>query len=169
VAWSIKPLSRDHISKGFKCGHHQLDFWLQRHAIRNEFSNISKTRVLLRDDSPAVLGFYSLSAATIEIDHLPLEIRAELALRYPAPAILLAQLAIHRDLHRQGLGKALLVHALRTARQASELVGAMAVAVDAIDNPAMEFYARHGFSKMEKLGLHLLLPMSAIPVKDQIL
>jgi GNAT superfamily N-acetyltransferase len=163
LGWAIESISPSHVAKAFKSNHHSLDFWLQRHALQNEQNGIARTRVLIRGDSPTILGFYSLAATTIQIDELPPEIRQRLAIRYPAPAILLGQLAIHRELHRQGLGGLLMAHALRTARQASELVGAIAVAVDAIDNPAVDFYRHYGFSPLKRDGRHLFLPMSGIP------
>lgn len=169
LGWSLKPLSTQHTVKHFKCGKHELDLWLQRWAHRNQATNATRTTVLVDDPDPQVRGFYSLSATVIEIAHLPPDVRKDLGLRYPAPAVLLAQLAVHRDLRGQGWGKALLVHALRTALDASTLVGAFAVAVDAVDEEAQRFYEKYDFLPLDRdvrtHGRHLFLPMSAIPRK----
>jgi GNAT superfamily N-acetyltransferase len=132
------------------------------HALRNQQNNVSRTRVLV-DDGPSVLGFYSLAATILELDCLPPDLRNVINIRYPAPAILLAQIAIHRDLQGQGLGKALLAHSLQTAAEAADRIGAMAVAVDAIDDEAQTFYSRFGFVPLVKAGRHLFLALSSIP------
>ena len=78
------------------------------------------------------------------------------------PAILLAQLAVHSELQGKNLGAALLAHSLQGARRASELIGSIAVAVDAIDNPAVKFYERFGFQPLVR-ERHLYLLTGAIP------
>jgi GNAT superfamily N-acetyltransferase len=122
--------------------------------------------VLLETNAARIVGFYSLSATIIDLGHLPDDIKAQLGLRYPAPAILLAQLAVDRELHGRGLGKAMLAHALRIANDASELIGAMAIATEAIDDDARRFYEHHGFRPLARAGTHLFLPMTAVPVRQ---
>jgi GNAT superfamily N-acetyltransferase len=164
--WSIQPISSAHFCKKFKCGHHQLDHWLVRWAVHNENLNATRTKVLLEAGSNDVKAFYALSATNIDAKHLPSDVQALLNLKYPAPAILLSQLAVRKDMAGKGVGKMMLVHALRTAREASDRIGAFAIAVEAIDENAREFYQKFGFITMERdddHDIHLFLPMSAVP------
>jgi GNAT superfamily N-acetyltransferase len=163
LARSVHPINDTHDCRQFKCGKHPLDRWLSGHALRNEKNNVSRTRVLVDEGGPKILGFYSLAATILELDCLPPDLRSTINIPYPAPAILLAQLAVHRDIQSQGIGRALLAHALQTAADAADRIGAMAVAVDAIDEGAEDFYTRFGFLSLAKDGRHLFLPLSGIP------
>jgi predicted N-acetyltransferase YhbS len=59
--------------------------------------------------------------------------------------VLLARLAVHSASQGRGLGALLLAEALRKAVIAGEAAAARLVVVDAIDEEAARFYARHGF------------------------
>ncbi len=64
---------------------------------------------------------------------------------YPVGMILLARLAVHHLHQGEGHGARLLAEALRKAVTAGEAAAARLVVVDAIDDQAAAFYARHGF------------------------
>lgn len=80
----------------------------------------------------------------------------------PIPVTLLGRLAIARSHHGKGLGAALLMDAMRRALEHSEEVGAMAVVVDATDEAAARFYAKHGFIAFPERPLRLFIPMATI-------
>src|SRR3546814_8200033 len=61
------------------------------------------------------------------------------------PLLLIGRLAVASDFQGLGLGADLLADALRRCAAASEIAGARAVIVHAIDDDAVGFYARHGF------------------------
>ncbi|MHB1488673.1 MAG: GNAT family N-acetyltransferase, partial [Acidimicrobiales bacterium] len=61
------------------------------------------------------------------------------------PAVLIARLALHRDLHGQGLGGTLLADASRRIVDATDIVAARFVVVDAINDDASSFYAHYGY------------------------
>ena len=63
----------------------------------------------------------------------------------PIPVILLGQLAVDTDCQGRRLGSDLLVDAARRSLAASDLTGARAIVVQAIDERAKSFYARFGF------------------------
>ena len=60
------------------------------------------------------------------------------------------------------MGEALLMHALRSAQRAAEIIGIYAVVVDAFDESAKKFYLKYGFAELTDDCLHLYLPMKAI-------
>lgn len=62
----------------------------------------------------------------------------------------------------QGLGAVLLFDALRLAEHVSQRIGARAVEVDAIDDPARKFYLRHGFTPLADDPHHLFMSMGFI-------
>jgi predicted N-acetyltransferase YhbS len=61
------------------------------------------------------------------------------------PAYLLARLALDLSLQGQGLGGELLVDALGRIVAAADVAGGRLIVVDAIDEAAAAFYARHDF------------------------
>ncbi len=113
-------------------------------------------------DGPAVLGYYTLSAHSIERNALPDDVAKKLKLpKYPLiPATLMGRLAV--DLKHQGqrLGEILLMDGLERSYVHSSQVASFAVVADAKEN-AVEFYRRYGFLQLP-LGLRMFIPMETI-------
>ena len=113
-------------------------------------------------DGPAVLGYYTLSAHSIERNALPDDLAKKLKLpKYPLiPATLMGRLAV--DLKHQGqrLGEILLMDGLERSYVHSSQVASFAVVADAKEN-AVEFYRRYGFLQLP-LGLRMFIPMETI-------
>lgn len=82
--------------------------------------------------------------------------------KYSVPIMLLARLAVSLSHQGKGLGRLLLVDALRSAVEISERAGLQAVVVDAIDSDAIRFYQRHGFVLFEDSKSRLYLPLEVI-------
>ena len=113
-------------------------------------------------DGPAVLGYHTLSAHSIERNALPDDVAKKLKLpKYPLiPATLMGRLAV--DLKHQGqrLGEILLMDGLERSYVHSSQVASFAVVADAKEN-AVEFYRRYGFLQLP-LGLRMFIPMETI-------
>ena len=77
------------------------------------------------------------------------------------PCYLIARLALHRDLHGQGLGSHVLADALTKAAVAARNVGRLVV-VDAIDEAAASFYRHHGFEPIGVDERRLVLATKAL-------
>ncbi len=90
-----------------------------------------------------VIGFYSLSASSVERARVPGNVRRNMP--SPIPVILLGQFAVHTDYQGQGIGKDLLADALKRAVKASSIIGARAVMLMAIDPKAKQFYEGYDF------------------------
>jgi GNAT superfamily N-acetyltransferase len=59
--------------------------------------------------------------------------------------VLVAKLALHKELHGHGLGSQLLIGVLGVIAEAADRAGGRYVVVDAVDQSAAAFYQRHGF------------------------
>ncbi|MGA7381466.1 MAG: GNAT family N-acetyltransferase [Terriglobales bacterium] len=153
----VEALSGFHDSSGFDCGGHEsLNDWLKRFALTNQKNESARTYVVHRNQS--VVGYYSISTGSVSVEEAPVRISKGLA-RHPIPGVLLARLAVDRREKGTGLGKALLKDALLRITQAADIVGARAVLVHAIDEPAKQFYLHFGIepSPIHDLQLMLLL------------
>ena len=135
-------LAKNHDLSSFDCGKPALNDWLNRFALTNQLSDSARTYVVQRDGR--VVGYYSLSAGSVQKDVAPVRVSKGLA-NHPIGVILLARLAVDRSQQGTGLGKTLLIDALSRAAQAADTIGARAIMVHAIDSDAVAFYSKFGF------------------------
>ena len=148
-----------HDRAGFDCGVPALDNYLHRFAEQHRRKGISTTYVLVESDTPAqILGYYSLSAAEVDVARLAEPERQKLP-RYPIPCFRMGRLACHRDRRGTGLGKILLGCAVDRCLKAREQVAAYALIVDAKDDGARAFYEHFGFAALGDAPLTLYLPL----------
>ena len=153
------PLAPHHNVSRFSCGVPALDAWLQGKARLNEAKGGARTYVTC--DGERIAGFYSLAASAVERRRV--SSRVGRSMPEPIPVILLGQLAVDTDYQDRRLGSDLLVDAVRRALAASDLIGARAIIVQAIDERAKSFYERFGFRPFsEREPLMLLLRKSEL-------
>lgn len=149
-------LGEAHETSLFDCRKPPLNEFLQKHALLAQRANTARSYVALR--GMRVVGYYSLTSASIEATSAAGRITKGTG-RYPVvPATLLARLAVDRSETGQGLGKALLKDAFVRFLRAQEIVASRVLLVHAIDGDARQFYERFGFevASMEKYHLYLL-------------
>ncbi len=152
---------RRHRRTGFTCGHDGLDDYLKRYASQTLRNRLARVYVA-EDDEGKVLGYYTLSAASLGCDELP-----ESLPKYPVPAVLIGRMASDRQARASGLriGSHLLIHALKHALRAADVIGIRCVIVDSKPE-AVAFYRRFGFIPLTEDGLKLYLPVSTIKALD---
>ena len=160
--YRIEALSKQHDRSGFTCGSEPLDTYLGTQAGQDARKRVAVTFVLCEGTSHTVIGFYTLSAVSVDIGSWPEDVAKKLP-RYPVvPATLLGRLAIDRQLQGKGAGEYLLMDALHHSWQASRQVASVAVVVDAKDRRAVGFYTRYDFTPFVDAPARLFLPMSVI-------
>jgi len=116
----------------------------------------------MSDENNNIKGFYTLSNAGIPRAVIPEEISKKLPRAYESlPVTLLGRLAINEKNKGQGLGKLLLIDALKRSYKVSKVIGSMAVIVDPIDENAVKFYHRFGFILLPD-SQKMFLPMKTI-------
>ncbi len=139
-----------------------LNDYLAKTAFQHSEKGLSKPFVAVDENAPLeIVGFFTLMLAEIDYALLP-EVVAKKLLRTVLPMIKLARLAIAKSNQGCGIGKALLFEALSRAYQVYQLVGAVALFVDAKDVEAAMFYQKFGFLSVPSYPLQLFLPFSAL-------
>ncbi|MDA8039350.1 MAG: GNAT family N-acetyltransferase [Actinomycetota bacterium] len=98
----------------------------------------------------SVVAYFTLAGHVIEREDLPSRIGRGSPDRIPA--VLIARLALHRDLHGQGHGGSLLADASRRIVAATDIVAARFVVVDAINDEAAGFYTHYGYQPLPGTG-----------------
>jgi predicted GNAT family N-acyltransferase len=155
----IVPLDEGHDRSGFTCGVDSLDRYLKTQAGQDVRRKANAVFILTDPDAPAsILGYYTLCAMTISQGDVPEEARKHVP-RYPlVSATLIGRLAVARERQGEHLGAVLLADALQRAFESASTVGSSMVMVDALNEPAVGFYAAHGFVRLPD-SLRLVLPM----------
>jgi len=158
----ITPLHKSHDRSAFDCGEPSLDDYLHRYASQDIRRRINKVFIASPPDAPRrVIGYYSLSAGSLQAGALPESLRRRLP-RYPVPMARIGRLAVARSHQGQGIGSILLADALQRTARASQVMAVYAVVVDALDRRAARFYRQFGFIPLPSQPLTLFLPMDSV-------
>ncbi len=162
TAWHEEPISKRHNREAFDCGEPALNEFLRRYARKNHELGGAKTFLAIDDaDDNAILGFYSLSPASLDYARTPEIVRRGLA-RYDVPAFRLARLAVDRRMQGQGLGGQLLLAAGRRCLLVAAEVGGVALLIDAKNDRVAAWYATYGAVPVLDVPLTLVLPLRTI-------
>jgi GNAT superfamily N-acetyltransferase len=160
--WHEEPISKKHDREGFDCGEDALNEFLRRHARRSHELGGAKTFLAIDNaDNETILGFYSLSTASVAYARTPEIVRRGLA-RHDVRGFRLARLAVDLKLQGQGLGGQLLLAAARRCLLASAEVGGVVLVIDAKNERVAAWYASYGAVPLLDAPLSLLLPLATI-------
>jgi GNAT superfamily N-acetyltransferase len=153
----LGPLAEHHDRDAFSCGEDALDRYFRRQASQDRRRDFAQIWVLDEPATGLVAGFYTLSAAEIELAVIPEEQRKRLP-RYPVvPALLLGRLAVDERYAGQGIGKRLMFDAFRRACDIADQAGVYALIVDAKHDSATSFYLRFGFLETNEVNRLMIL------------
>ena len=151
--------AKAHDRAGFDCGEPLLNVFLRRFAVQQAGKGVASTFVVVDGAQPSkILGFYSLSAAQMDVLRPGDAERARLP-RYPVPCFRMGRLARSLDTHGTGMGEVLMGLAVDRCLKAKAHVGAYALLVDAKHGQAKAFYERYGFMACVDAPLTLYLPL----------
>lgn len=158
----IEPLGKEHDRAAFSCGVAELDSYLKHRAGQDVRRRIARVFVCTEGGFDVVLGFYTLSALSIDVSSLP-EAQARRLPRHHLPTALIGRLAVDRSAQGRGLGRLLLADAVQRTLHASEQVAIHAVVVEAKDEAARRFYQAYGFLSLPDQPMRLFLPLRSVP------
>lgn len=160
LLWAEIPLVRQHDREAFGCGDGDLDTYLKRYARQNHESGGAKCFVATPADTPErILGFYTLSPASLEYARTPALAKKGLA-RYDVPLFRLGRLAVDLSVQGRGLGGALLLRAADRCLRVAQEVGGVALLIDAKNDRAAQWYEGYGALRLGDAPLSLVLPLS---------
>lgn len=155
-----KSFNRDN----FDCGSLELNNFLKTKARQNQSAGFNRTFIAIArgDKSKVVLGYYSLSMGEIDLTSLPENLAKKLP-RHSVPVARMGRLAVDISTKGKGLGKLLMVDAMKRVQTACELIGVFALLVDAKDDSAKKFYLKYGFISLIDEPMTLFLPLASFP------
>lgn len=126
-----------------------MDNYIQKQVSQDVKRELAACYVLCDNPDKAVIGYYTLSSHSVNLDELPEDLRHKLPPAYKdIPTALLGRLAVSKAHQGKKLGGYLLIDALNRCAALSESIGTLAVMVDPIDEKAVSFYEAYGFIKL---------------------
>jgi len=160
LGWEESPLGKNHDRDSFDCGEDSLNIYLKRYARQNHERGGAKCFVAVPLENPArILGFYTLSPASIEFASAPAIVARGLG-RYEIPVYRLGRLAVDRSVQGRGLGGRLLLRAAERCILVAQQAGGVALRIDAKDDRAAQWYESYGAVCLNDAPLSLVLPFA---------
>ena len=161
TTWHEEPISKKHDREAFDCGEEALNEFLRRYARKSHERGGTKTFLAIDDADKSILGFYSLSPASVDYARTPDLVRRGLA-RHDVPGFRLARLAVDSRWQGQGIGGQLLLAAGRRCLLAAAEVGGVVLVIDAKNERVAAWYASYGAFPLLDAPLTLLLPLATV-------
>ncbi|MGV7963452.1 GNAT family N-acetyltransferase [Photorhabdus tasmaniensis] len=150
-------LTAEHNINDFYCQHETLNEWLSRRALKNNKLGASRTFVICKEGTKDVIGYYCLSAGSI--NHIESTPSLKRNMPDSIPVVLLGRLAVDVEYQGKKLGALLIQDAWKRVASTAEQVGISAIIVHALDKSAQTFYTRLGFAQSPLEPYTLMLPL----------
>ncbi|MBD5778780.1 GNAT family N-acetyltransferase [Pelagicoccus sp. NFK12] len=158
----IVPLDpRRHDRESFICEELELNEYLKKRARKEAEAKTSTCFVITTESAPSsILGYYTLSNASIASTDLPQKFLKRLPRYERIPVTLLGRIA--RDVGTKGtdVGKMLMMSALEQSLKASKSAGSAALVLDPKNDKVASIYKSWGFERLE--NKQMFLPMKDI-------
>lgn len=153
MSFFTELLTSGHEKSNFSSGNFLLDNYLQKQASQDVKRKLAACFVVNKESTNRVIGYYTLSNSNIPASWISQEFKKRIPPAYlNLPTTLIGRLAIDSEFQGQGVGKLLLIDALKRSFELSFQLGSCAVVVDPIDSVAEGFYAKYGFVKLPESG-----------------
>jgi ribosomal protein S18 acetylase RimI-like enzyme len=156
---TITGLAAHHDRNDFDCGEPALNAFLQRLARQQAERDFNRTYIAAVPGESRIRGYYAISSASVDFDNLPSRLKLP---RYPVPVARIGRLAVDLREQGNGVGAALLAHAMQLAVAIAQQIGSHAVVVDAKNEVAANFYTRYGFQRFADRDLSLFVTIDVI-------
>jgi len=145
----IELLDKKHHRTDFDCGKDLLNDYLKTQAGQDIKRKLSVCFVLADSDTKVIQGYYTLSNSSIPLSSFTEQIQKKLPKSYKSiPTTLLGRLAIDKKYQGNGIGKILLMDALKRSYGISNEIGSFGIIVDPIDDNAKGFYQKYDFIEL---------------------
>ena len=145
----IELLDKKHNRKDFDCGKELLNDYLKNQARQDVKRKLSACFVLADSETKVIQGYYTLSNNSIPLSSFSEQIQNKLPKSYKSiPTTLLGRLAIDKKYQGNGIGKILLIDALKRSCGISNEIGSFGIIVDPIDDEAKGFYQKYDFIEL---------------------
>lgn len=167
MSYLTTPFKKSFKRENFDCQKPSLDAYIKTQVSQDIKKKLAVCFVLLDSDQETIIGYYTLSNASIPYENVPENLKKKYPRSYDhIPATLLGRLALDKNFKGQGIGAKLLMDALKRSLQVSEThLGSVAVIVDPLDDDTAKYYEQYGFILLPDSG-RMFLDMNTIRKLD---
>ena len=159
-AVSVKPLDPAMGRAAFCCGNKPIDNFFKNNSKTQH--NQHRVRVYVASVNQEPIGYYYLVAKS----SLPAEVCEEATIKFgrvnSVPTIYLGMIGVDQKYQANGLGRFLMLHAMRQTLAVADLVGLYALTLDAIDEETACRYERWGFTRFVAGDLAMFIALQTI-------
>jgi len=149
----IELLNKKHNRKDFDCGKELLNDYLKSQAGQDVKRKLSVCFVSSDSETNVIQGYYTLSNYSIPLSSFSEQIQKKLPKSYNSiQTTLLGRLAIDKKYQGKGIGKILLIDALKRSYGISNEIGSFGIIVDPIDDEAKGFYQKYDYIELPDSG-----------------
>lgn len=148
-----------HDRSGFDSGEPSITDYVRKHARQWSDKGLAACYVY-SDESGAIIGYYTISASSINPSELSALQQKTLPRSISIPAILLGRLGVDVRYQQQGIGSMLVTDALKRALS-SEIAWNVFV-VDALNDRARRWYESMGFVVIIERPVRLAMPRQTV-------
>jgi ribosomal protein S18 acetylase RimI-like enzyme len=131
------------VNEDFDCGSSSLNSFYKKHLAAQSDMNLLKAHIAVNMETGRTIGFVTLSSSELDTEGVGIDARYS-----KVPFVRIGRLAVDKEFQGQGLGEALVAHAMLIAVRMSEMIGVSGVFVDAVPS-AVGFYEKYGFSEFK--------------------
>lgn len=157
----ITPLPDNLPIQKFKCGVTEIDSWSKNKARKFHDQNRAKVFCAVDSHTNFLCGFYSLAFSNEEARNLTGRYK-DIYNTSGVPLVYIQYLAVNATCQKQGLGRFLLLDALRRAYWISQHISFYGVALRSLNDRTTKFYEGHGFGKVDDEGA--AIPLMILPI-----
>lgn len=150
----ICKLNKKYNKAKFDCENHELNSYLHSRASQDTKSQIANCFCAI-DENDNVIGYYTLSAASLELDKLSFDQSKKLPKYKEIGCALLGRLGIDKNHKNKGYGKILIIDAMKKSFASD--IKAWALIVDAKNDDIAKYYINLGFIPLEDNHLRLYI------------
>ncbi len=155
-------LALHHNRKAFSCGKKTLDDYFYYQVGQDIKRRLSVCFIYPDTKAGLVRGYYTLANNSIPQSWIPEAFTKKFPWSYKnIPTTLMGRLAVDVRFQGKGIGKMLLIDALKRSYEASQQAGSFAVVVDPVDEEASRFYEKYEFLKLPDSG-KMFMPMKTV-------
>lgn len=145
---------------GLSCGVREIDSWTKSKAAKFHEKGRARVFVARHEGSAAAIGFYSLSFSLENSSKLVKQDDRD-AWKDGAPLVYVDYIGVTRSYQSRGLGKLLLVDALKRSNTVFENVAVFGVALRSLNDRTTALYEKFGFGIAPDEDAH---PLMVLPI-----
>jgi GNAT superfamily N-acetyltransferase len=154
----VIPLGGKSCLNRFDCGHHDIN-GLAKKAHKWHERNRARIFSVHEAEASWGLGFYSLSVMAEDVRKIGT--REAQFYDFGVPLIYIDALGVRSPYQGQGIGRLLLIDALKRAYEVSKNVAVYGVALKSLNERTTAFYSKHGFGIVDPNEVY---PLMVVPI-----